>query len=234
MTIINSFVQGEIAYLLTDMAWFDQTDGRVLANECKFLVGRDFPWALSVTGDGHLRELCAQIGHWAPPNAEAFAEFLPQLLRAAQAMSLDADFTMDLRLATWCEEAKAPKIFHIGTDPHRCALMGIKPWLVYPTTVMVPGDGPVVAALPDIDFSTPATFTDPATFDPERDGVRLVAAQREQIRRPVKYGRKPLTLIGGGVQLACVSQSGVEVKTLHRWKEDRVGHVIAPVVAAAA
>jgi hypothetical protein len=228
MTIINSLVQGEKAYLLADMAWIDQATGRLIACQSKFLVGTNFPWAIAVTGDGYTGELMNQINWRAPQNAEELAEGLPLLLRGLQGLSLDPGFTMALRLAAWCERTATARIFHVDMDAARCARFGIEPWEVVEAYVLIPGDN-IAEALPDIRLDDPLSLMDPSAFDPEKDGLRIVAAQRDNIRFPLKGKGKPMSLIGGGAQLACVSRDGVDVKTLHVWSEDRVGELINPV-----
>lgn len=226
MTIINSFVQGNRAYLLTDMAWIDYRDGRVLACDSKFLRGVNFPWAIAVTGDAYLEPLLAQLNWLQPGNAMQMAEALPKAMNAVRVLCGDPTFTMAIRLAAWCRQTRRPRVFHIDSDADRAAAFGIEPWEVVEPVVLIPGDG-IADWLPDVSCE-PQAVMDPRQFDPRRDGVRIVAAQREHVRFPRKGGTEPMALIGCGVQLASVGKRGVTIETLHTWEEDRVGEFIAP------
>lgn len=226
MTIINSLVQGDRAYLLTDMAWTETATGRIYANSSKLVLGHNFPWAIAVTGDAYHFELANQISWRAPANAREMVEALPLLLRGLQTLSANPTFTMALRLAAWCDETGRARVFHVDMDAERCALWGITPWQVVEAPVLIPGEG-IVAALPDIDLS-PEALQDASRFDPERDGVQIVAAQRQHVRFPPKGRSEPMVLMGCGVELATIGRTGVSTKVLHTWPEDRIGELILP------
>lgn len=226
MTIINSFVQGARAYLLTDMAWIDRATGKVLVCASKFIQGTNFPWAAAATGDAHLIELLNQLSWCAPSNADEMAECLPRALRGVQAVSADPAFTMAVRLAAWCGRTRSARCFHIDSDSARAAAFGIDAWTVVEPQVLIPGDS-IVSALPDLPLQDPAAIMDRRRFDPARDGRRVVAAQREHVRFPLKGQSEPMALIGCGAQLACISRKGVTIRTLRTWPEDRPGELIA-------
>lgn len=65
----------------------------------------------------------------------------------------------------------------------------------------------------------------PALMDPMRDALPLAIAARS-VRFDGVEG-SPFR-IGGWLDLATVDECGVRVRTVHRWRNDRVGHVINP------
>jgi hypothetical protein len=70
-------------------------------------------------------------------------------------------------------------------------------------------------------------FTDPQSFDPLIDGVRLMSAQRH-IERFERAYDAPAHRIGGGCEVAIVGRRGVQVRTLWEWP-DVLGEMIDPV-----
>lgn len=235
MTIINSVVQGEAAYILTDMAWIDARTGRLLAIDSKFIGGLHFPWVVAVTGSSYLRELAYQLEWRQPRNAKELHDMLPLVLHGTRSLLVGDEyqnFTMAIRAAVWCEHTQRARVFHLDFDPERCALWGITPGEVCEAMVLIPGGDEIIGELGSLDISAEAVMDD-RRFNMERDGVALVAAQRQAIRVPLRsradlQTRRPLALIGGGVQLARVTKSDVAIKTLHRWTEDRPGELITP------
>jgi hypothetical protein len=235
MTIINSVVQGENAYLITDAAFTDWRDGRILHNGCKFITGNQFPWAMAVTGSAQLPDLVAQVVYRNPRNAKEMVECLPDLLRGVQALRLGDEydrFTMALRVAAWCEHTSKARVFHIDMDAGRCERWGIAPWEVVEADVFILGteSAPLIR---DRGWDEPERVTDPSQFDPVRDGVTLVGWQRDLERWKIHPEGPPLALIGGGVQIARVNREGVAIKTAHVWPEDKVGQIIEPCRKAA-
>ena len=66
-------------------------------------------------------------------------------------------------------------------------------------------------------------------FDPERDGIALLEAQR-LVSMPLD-SRKPGNvgcIVGGFAQLTVLSRSGVNSRVIHRWP-DRIGERMDPV-----
>lgn len=226
MTIINSFTQGQNAYLLTDTSWLDNETGIILGTCRKIVVGKRFPWAIAVTGDAHVEELTNQINHLDPLDAEDLALSLPQLLRGLKALSFDPSFTMALRLAAWSEAFGCPRVFHIDTDAHRAAQFGCEPWELLEAHVLIPGErsAPHIRHL----VSPIERISDPGLFDPESDGLSVIAAQRLHERYPAKCGKEPIALVGCSAELCRVSPDGVEIKTIYEWPDDRAGGRIQP------
>ncbi|GGC23016.1 hypothetical protein GCM10011371_08380 [Novosphingobium marinum] len=232
MTVINSFVQGDRAYLLTDTAWLESGSGKLLMSHSKIIEGGAFPWALALTGDAHLYIVRALIEERRPRSAREFVETLPATIAEVRDAVRDPTFTMGVRLAAWCEDTGKARIFHLDTDADRCAFLGIDPWEVCEIFAFAPLStdhaNPVDRITAEVGKDiTPEVLTDPGRFDPEADGLRLIEAQRRHLRFPVK-GSEPVAVIGGSAQLTCVSREGVASKILRIWGGDEVGEVLRP------
>ncbi len=233
MTIINSFVQADHAYLLTDTAWLHNQTGRVLYNESKLIKGEAFPWVIAPTGDAYVAELVMQFNLRMPQSAKDIVEALPDILREIRSYYDDPTFTMGVRLAAWCQHTERVRIFHIDTDPGRCAFFDIEPYEVVEAFCIVPLSCDPVKPLdhitPELGIDiSPEAMMNSARFDARRDGLRLIDAQRRHFRNPVKGGTEAIPVIGGRAELACVTRDGVTIETLHTWAYDRVGEVLAP------
>jgi hypothetical protein len=122
----------------------------------------------------------------------------------------------DILIAGISEKSRGPRSFIVMSFDHPLHDQ-IKAWQPFdtgPTPWLTPGTDEMLAMI------------DPTIFDPERDGIRIMEAQR-QILQPQgpKGGLRYIT--GGFAQLTTVTKEQITTKIIHRWP-DKIGEKITP------
>jgi hypothetical protein len=216
VTAANLIVCERAAYLLTDSATY-RSDGTIIDLQSKVVTAPELRIAIASAGevwdtkDDLIREW---IG-WAGSADKAVGEF-PTLVALLNddlkdyyrrhgtpmrpASEWPPQHVFRLVVAIWSAERRQPEGYAIcsrGWLPQGPTLRFIQP----------PEDG-------GLDFYSP-------DFDPERDGLALLEAQRRFVDA---YGGH---IVGGTAQLTTVTEASVSTVTLKQWP-DEIGRPITP------
>jgi hypothetical protein len=234
MTAINMMVQpkARAGFLISDGA-HTLPDGTVCELAPKIIHGAGrFPWAMGITGNVHPATLLHALGEANPINLKQLVKRLSEAIREAMrrtavkhAMPLD-DVLCGVRGVAWDFARKRPIGFVLVSDP-AALLPGAIAFAWHETAwniTATPG-----AASPGDILGREVDITDPASFDPERDGLALIVAQRERGVIDTMVGLEPgHCRIGGEVDLTEVTKHGVRVWRIHDFGDvvgERIGKV---------
>jgi hypothetical protein len=205
------------AFLLTDTATYDNSDGKVSGFYPKvigFRAGKRFHGAIATSG----RFLVSYLRpHLCDVRASTPAEFLaalPSVMRATE-----RDLVRDRAQGSW-----AATVALFDRRSGRASGYGIANM----PALFAPSCGPysthrISRYLTDAveGFRVP-DVCDPRRWDPKRDGEALIEAQRADLFR---FGEVRCPAIGGQAILTRVDAGGVSHHVLKRWP-DRVGEHI--------
>ena len=213
MTAMNSFTQGNYAYLLCDGGKFAHWTGEVMSIETKVIK---------------LPRINAAVGFSGVTNTAAYAEYLlrytsqaamleqlPELVQRAQAAASkegpqgeELAAEVYLSIALFDDDTRSPQVWSYATDtgPSGNLLAGLRQMRASLSPNLP--NGPYKAT----------DMLDPARFDLKRDAVALLEAQR----REATLGT---SRVAGFVELVRVGQLGIRSKVLHRWP-DKIGRPI--------
>jgi hypothetical protein len=214
MTAMNVWTQPGAAYLLTDSAFYTP-DGKILAFGEKMIdVTGDFRAAMAPTG--------ALLPHWlieavSDIDADSFGQFLsflPSVLRRLEKRA--PGDTMAMAVIGFHEGAQEPSAYLLGND-HGAIPEPYVPYTVAEVAHHFSGCAHTA-------FDREVDFADPASFDPERDGLTLIEAQR---RDPFEDVEGSPYRIGGHAILTRLDRGGITHKILREWP-DVVGERIRP------
>ena len=220
--MINGIIQGKRAYLYSDTAWVDPSDGVVVAIAPKLFIGSHFPWVLAVSiANGQHVDVAHAIAATDAKNVAGLIKALPQAVKVFEERSLAAEIKgQGIRLAAACWDARKqkPRLFVVsnmadGLEAHGAPGTVIE-FYSYFSTAMSPFD------LLGRTFDA----TDPAQFDADRDGLAIMEAAR-RIPMTSATGGPSYLGIGGGVDQVVITRRGVKSFSLGEWP-DEVGRRI--------
>ena len=204
MSACNIFTQGGAAYLLTDGARYD-LDGAVAEIASKVVAVPRLHMALAFTGAWWT----GQFDQWAKMfnHSADFIAHLPEMAERAKqhwnAENATDIYDFQVFVASYDCDKGAPAL-HVystndgGNGQHRPGSHAVRA-MVTPATATGPRAGDLL---------------DSATFDIERDAMRLLEAQRA-VLWPGGY-----RAVGGFVELTRVDRFGVKSRVLHRWPDE--------------
>lgn len=221
MTACNGLVQSSAAYLLTDGAYFDD-DHRVMAIARKVWSFPHQRLAIAWHGRASYYELEDALAERGANTQAGILGALPDVARQMHESNLRAapqqSSGIGLLIALWDEAAAEPQLWAIESDATRFGPRYV-PFALVRLRHRLDTDDDEVAAI----FGRRLVLENAADFDVERDGLRLLEAQRlDPWDDPDgrHYG------VGGFAQLTRVDADGVHSKTLKLWP-DRIGERIA-------
>lgn len=226
MTALSMIVQPHAAYLLTDTAFY-QADGTVVSFGPKVtevqigtsLFGPPAKAAFALQGVVLPDTVKAVIAHFSLRDVADLIAALPVIVEgcsiAAREKTYDpavgADRSMLLALALWDDSAQRPYGVLIGNETCMPVREGhMKPFTVVRMRNYVQQRATKVG---EVDYS------DPAVFNPHRDGGALLDDQRAD---PFGDDETRFTGIGGQGILTEISGAGVRYHLLRNWP-DKVG-----------
>lgn len=230
MTVINMMVQprARTGFIISDGAHTDP-DGVVTELSPKVIVGtKRLPFAIAVTGNVAPLLIAMILGEESPLTLKQLVKRLPIAMRKAVAAASDArsipEDAIGLALVgvVWDFAKNRAQGFSIAS---RDGLIrhGMEPYLWYDTdssVTIVSGDD--VAS-----FIGRFNLADPASFNPETDGLELVRVQRELLLETTVPGCALAYRIGGEIDLTEVTKNGVKTWKIHDF-HDKVGERILP------
>jgi hypothetical protein len=156
---------------------------------------------------------------------------LPGILRECIA-ALEAEGVTNpplaLTLAVWDARLRCTRCFMVESDGTALASLGVAPFTATELDFAATGRG--ITEL----LGRAVDPTKPGSFDPDADGEALMEAQRRELRWTGSAGQQ-IACIGGELEQAVVSKSGVQVFSLQTWP-DSVGRLIEgyPAISASA
>ncbi|MBI1182112.1 MAG: hypothetical protein GC201_16330 [Alphaproteobacteria bacterium] len=225
MSSVNGIVQPQAAILLTDGA-HTARDGRLMAVGIKVAIFDELRLAVAWNGRGVVHFIEEGLAG-ARTQREAL-DALPAVLRdmvARNRRELPEGATEDeigvrLLAALWSDEADEPRLWAVEPDQVRLG-PGYRPYSLVRMRAML--DTPT-DRLPDI-FGRAVDPADPESFDPARDGLTLLEAQR---RDPWGFpGEDARYCAGGFAHITTVARDGISERVLRTWP-DRIGAMIDP------
>ena len=221
MTAMNLIVQAKAraAFLLTDTVVIRKRDGIVAGFTSKVIpvvIDRRTVAAVAVCGRLEVDFMKRQMG-----RARSLSDFLdrfPDMFRAAERaiVAQREGGSMAAVVAAFDASRGIPLGFGIANDNALFA-PGHRPYDLKPLAQHI------TEFDPDNTTLRQTNFRDPEQWNPERDALTLIEAQRcdPMLDAPERY------CIGGKAVLTCVDARGVSHVTLKRWP-DRIGHLIDP------
>lgn len=229
MTIANALVQGGKVYLYADTAYIDTRTGNVIAFLPKIYAGSHFPWAVAVTtASGDPLDMAHAIETLdTARNVAGLLKALPRALRVYEERCFEKgnkDQGLRLLVGCWDTRRRAARLFVLTNMPD-----GVHDAL-----------GGEVGQVMEIFFFFGSHLTpeqllgrvadprNPAEFDADEDGLRVMeAARRQPIKAAVQSAGFAGYGIGGEAEQVIVSRRGVKSFSLQQWG-DRVGERIDP------
>lgn len=216
MSVCNLVVQRDAAYMTTDSGYF-RADGTIVALEPKTITIGRLPLVIGVTGNG----IAAAAVMVASSEADWGRGFTPNqfrdLVHAVYALEGFDPIAHRTRWAlAYFDRAKGQAIgltFFTHPDDGGDA----SPWQWLPVRVLVQ---PYVPPLEVFGDASPRQLTDPASFDPSKEAMKLVHAQRAKRDWDGVAG----CAVAGQIRLSKVSAAGLEEFLIHEFA-DRVGEV---------
>jgi hypothetical protein len=230
MSAINVVLKKSSVHIICDAASYDER-GNLIAAVPKVALLPHLNAAIACRGPRISVPLFADL---LPAIATTYDELkteAPTFLRDLQPMlqasfahcSLGTEFDV---VVAGISETAGPDAYLICSHTR---YGGVQPW----TTVQLaelttlPGDLDIRARFID------RVPHDIEAFDPERDGLTVLEAQRAA---PIEHaGDKSFVGVGGFAQVTSITRDGIVTKVIHRWP-DEIGHQIGStdLLAAAA
>jgi hypothetical protein len=217
VSLANLIVQPGRACLLTDSGHFGK-GGVIEALDRKIIEIPRLRIAITTTGYLLCRYLEREIAHAAPATADELFARLPELVLCAAATN-DIDCTREpsqILIAHYSERAGRAVGYMLRTARHDWPA-DMQPWTLYPVTECLGPRIDLQAAL-----GRDADLSDPSAFNPARDGMAIVHAQRAPRSDWWTADKEETVCVAGTIRLTAVSSAGVETVDLHAWP-DRVG-----------
>lgn len=228
MSALNAILTPEAVHVLTDGAGYGP-DGTLTGITSKVAALPHLSAVLAARGKTFaLPTIAAALNDRSPPGGfdelqagmvvektRMVLEQLPALAAAQNLPEAAVAGPFELILAGWSTARQRPELYALHTVPSE----HFRPWQLTPVEdgYLTPGDGAFVNGLVEvIDFGR---------FDPERDGLRIVEAQRARAW-PIPGGAVAHG-VGGFVQLTSVTRDAVTSRILKRWN-DSLGEKIRP------
>lgn len=215
MSVCNLIVQPDAAYLVTDEGFF-RRDGRIMMLAPKSILIEGLPLAIGATGHGLVlasvaMEVEARL-HAKNFTRDGFCDLVRSVYE-------NGGFDHAAHKTRWAivyysKRNARPVGYSFFTDP---ADEDGRTWLWHPTRVLVM---PYVEPIGVWGNDVARDITDPAIFDPMRDAMKFIHAQRASRNWENIEGCG----VAGQIRLSKVTSSGVEEFLLHDFK-DQVGEV---------
>jgi hypothetical protein len=221
VTASNIFTQGDVAYLITDGAWFNMTTGVVTGFGTKVVTSSPLRIAICFSGIAIVSDFQRMLD--AMHSQDEALEHIPDMARMADGWHRDAvvdagntwpDVGLQMFVATYSEKHRAPRLFVYSTNGaggkySRGVVRQIE-HLISPsdrTTGMM---------------DSRVDKRDPTIFDVNRDGLKLLEQQRAYAwENEGNYG------VGGFGELTRIDARGVSKRIMCRWP-DRIGEPVRP------
>jgi hypothetical protein len=230
MTAVNIILKPGEAHLLTDGAGLgpDQT---LAAIRDKAYLFPTFPAAMALLGTDILgadSAACVRMSH-----ATDFDELLEIIepVMTASAAKFSVQKSYELHVVGWSSRRKAMECWFI--PGHRWHAENGFPAVRAFELNKVDDPFGCINPVPSQEAIEATGWQLPTaeSFDPVRDGIALMEAQRRK-PAPLMGGGPPLHGIGGFVQHTVITPSSVRSSVIHRWP-DKVGSKIDPVAGGA-
>jgi hypothetical protein len=228
MTAINTIRQSHAVHIVSDGAVCND-DGIILEIGPNAFPLPHIPAAVAIRGATHfvpflIYRLCRDCGSFDELLAKIVGAALevhisfPMMLGTLGFGNVAPDF--DLVVAGWSAARGKPESYLVTSRPHEKQSQ--------------PGAGYRLVDLPDVLIAPTISeqqikavgWTVPKSadeFKPDRDGLKLLEAQRLSATLPnTELGSPRHYAVGGFVQLTTVSSHGIQIEILHRWP-DKVG-----------
>jgi hypothetical protein len=227
VTAANLFVRDRAAYLLTDWASY-RPDGVVLALKPKVIEFPELRLAMMCSGETwETRTPIVKAWMERSANADAGVRSLPALASVLRADLAD-DYRrrglsvpsgkewppqayFDLYVAIWSAERHRPEGYAISSRGWHFPSIRELPGQLYQIERHIQP--------PYKDELAPDPYS--PEFEPERDGLALLEAQRRYVNHYSGH------IVGGAAQLTIVSEEGVSSMMLREWP-DGIGRRIEP------
>lgn len=225
MSLANLFVQGNRVVLQADAGGY-YPDGTIAHLGPKIHVLMGLPCAFTIRGIFNPEAFAATMNGEVFPDVESFLDKVPELVRRFTQMMMlvgEADPLFCWYIACHCQGR--PWGLLIANDDRWFAGQDVAGGKLISVLNTIGGFvSPSEMLGRDVDFS------DPASFDIERDSITLIAAQRSIPWAEYPVGSSPDAVpairIGGWVDQAEVTAAGVTMRRLIEWPDDRPGERI--------
>lgn len=211
----------DAVHVLTDGGMYDETKGTLIGTMGKIFLMPKQNAVMTQRGSG-------VVGSVLIPKMSTFGETFDELkarvgpeMRDWLKPAIETDkaagaawVNFDILIAG-ISESRGPHSYVVPSYDHP-TFEAIKAWTPFDPgpVMMAPGDDRILATV------------DPATFDPVKDGIRIMEAQR-QILEPQGQSAELRYIVAGFVQLTTVTAGSITTKIIHRWP-DKIGQKIEP------
>jgi hypothetical protein len=221
MTAINVVLQRERGIVLSDALIYEQATGRpvALADKCVLVEGTGM--AVASRGDYRVAAIMAGVVGRFYSTIDQVIEDRGEVVQAAWQEAIDTyggDGRVQIIVIGWSSIDRCPRAVLLKFDNEE--------WFVDE----VDEEG-LVGPMPDeVEFqrleSLGIELGDADEFDPRRDGILLMEAQR-RMKLPAIPGGKPSHGVGGHILLTEVTAAGIVQQVIHTWP-DEPGQPIQP------
>lgn len=211
MTALHIYVRPNAVHVLTD-GLQRGPDGEILGLAQKVRILGHLPAIVSGRGPSELPEYFADRATWRFASFDQAVDGMLETWRAAlaqyEAAHPDARSRPNMViLAGWSEARGRPECWVVDSAREEAGA--------------VPLMNSCAPSSPDLmrDLSAMGLTGGMASFDPLKDGLRIMRAQRA-LRFPHPVSGEPGQIVGGFCQLSSVGGGGVGTRILERWPED--------------
>ncbi|MCF8708351.1 hypothetical protein [Rhizorhapis sp. SPR117] len=223
MSMANLIVQPDAAYIATDSGYF-RKDGTIIGFYPKAMELADQSIAIASVGSLHLGYLARELQKWPDRKGWSQIEMLARL----------PGIVKDAYASSGLDNSERWSRFVIGFYSHKLQrALGMtfftadsggpsdkKPWVLYPAPVVLMP----LLAMGEV-YDGPVNLADPSFFDPHRDVMPMVEAQR---RKCGGWGgiAEGCSAVAGEIVLTAVTRDGITHTVLHEYP-DQVGQKAA-------
>lgn len=208
MTALHAYVRGNAVHVLTD-GWQRGPEGQVFGTAQKVRILGHLPAVVSGRGPSELPEYFADRARWRFASFDAAVADMHETYTIALAQFEEANPTARARpnmilMAGWSEERGRPECWTLESNTEAAGPQQIM-------NTCAPSSPELMGRLGAMGLTGGM-----ASFDPLRDGLRIMQAQRDlRFPHPVTGEMQPA--VGGFCQHTVVTARGVATQIVERW-----------------
>lgn len=211
MTALHVYVRPTAVHVLTDGLLRGPNGELVGAIQKVRLLGH-LPAIVSGRGPSELPELFADRATWQFTTFDQAVDGMMDTWRAALAQYEATWPTARSRpnmviLAGWSEERSRPECWVVDSKNEAAGALPV-------ANTCAPSSPELMRKLPAMGLTGGM-----ASFDPARDGLRVMRVQRD-LRFPHPVTGEPGQTVGGFCQISSVGSGGVSTRILERWSDE--------------
>lgn len=211
MTALHVYVRPNAVHVLTD-GLQRGPEGELLGHAQKVRILGHLPAIVSGRGPSELPEFFADRATWRFATFDQAVDGMLETWRIAlaqyEAAHPDARSRPNMViLAGWSEARGRPECWVVDSNREDAGALQVM-------NSCAPSSPDLMRKLPEMGLTSGM-----ASFDPVKDGLRIMRAQRD-LRFPHPITGAPGQIVGGFCQISTVGAGGVGTRVMERWPDD--------------